>query len=84
MHCPACRHKKTRIIRTQPDAEFSARDLVRQCRNPACLAVFTSREALVSVLENSSNTEVVRALASRIDALAPEARSSLFKIIQVE
>ena len=82
MHCPACQHKKTRIIRTQPDAEFSARDLVRQCRNPACLAVFTSREAVVSLLEKSQDAEIVREMAARVGSLSAGTREALLKLLQ--
>jgi transcriptional regulator NrdR family protein len=82
MHCPACRHKKSRIIRTQPDTEFSARDLVRQCRNPACLAVFTSREALVSLLEKSQDGEIVKEMAARVGSLSADTRQALLKLLQ--
>jgi transcriptional regulator NrdR family protein len=82
MHCPACRHKKSRIIRTQPDSEFSARDLVRQCRNPVCLAVFTSREALVSLLEKSQDGEIVKEMAARVGSLSADTRQALLKLLQ--
>jgi transcriptional regulator NrdR family protein len=82
MHCPACRHKKSRIIRTQPDTELSARDLVRQCRNPACLAVFTSREALVSLLEKSQDGEIVKEMAARVGSLSAGSHEALLKLLQ--
>ena len=82
MHCPACRHKKSRIIRTQPDTEFSARDLVRQCRNPTCLAVFTSREALVSVMEKPQDGAFLKELAARIGTRSAGSREALLKLLQ--
>jgi len=81
MHCPACGHKKTRIIRTEPDAEFPARDLVRQCRNPACLTVFTSREALVSVIEKSTDGEMLKEMAARVGSMSPGTREALLKLL---
>ena len=83
MHCPKCDHKKSRIIRTRPDPEFPSVDLVRQCKAPGCLTIFTSREALVSIIEDSQEREIIKALASRIDALSPHARHDLMKLLQV-
>ncbi len=81
MHCPACKHKRTRVLRTRPDAEFPARDLVRQCRNPACGTIFTCREALVSVMEAPQDREVVKEMAARIEALPESAREALFNLV---
>ena len=82
MHCPKCDFKKTRIIRTRPDPEFPSVDLVRQCKAPGCLTVFTSREAVISIIENSQDREVIKALAHRIEALPPTARADLLKLLK--
>ena len=82
MHCPKCDNKKTRIIRTRPDTEFPSVDLVRQCKNPGCLTVFTSRESVISVIENSQDKEIIKALANRIESLNPHARADLLKLLK--
>ena len=82
MRCPTCQHKKTAIIRTRPDPDSESTDHVRQCRNPACLAVFTSREALVSLLEKSQDGEIVKEMAARIGSLSAGTRQALLKLLQ--
>ena len=83
MRCPTCNHQKTRIIRTRPDPEFDSTDLVRQCKNPGCLSVFTSRESVISVIENSQDQHILLELVSRIQKLHPNVRDHLMKLIQV-
>ena len=83
MRCPTCNHIKTRIIRTRPDPEFDSTDLVRQCKQPGCLTVFTSRESVISVIENSLDKHILMDLASRISKLPDHARQDLLKLIQV-
>ena len=83
MHCPKCDHKKSRIIRTRPDPEFPCVDLVRQCKAPGCLAIFTSRESVISIIEDYQEREIIKALATRIESLPPHARTDLMKLIQV-
>ena len=68
----------------RPDPDCQAADLVRQCKNPGCLTVFTSREAVVSVIENSRDVEIVKALASRIEALPADSREALVKLLLAE
>ena len=82
MRCPSCQNKKTRIIRTRPDPDAQATDLVRQCKEPGCLTVFTSREAIISVIENSEDGHILMTLASRINALSDGSRQMLLKLIQ--
>ena len=79
MRCPACNHIRTRIIRTRPDPDSAASDLVRQCKSPGCLTVFTSREAVISVIENSQDVHILQELASRIAALPAASRETLLK-----
>ena len=79
MRCPTCQYKKTRIIRTRPDSE--ATDHVRQCKNPACLAICNSRESVINVIDLSQDREILRALASRISALPDSSRDALLKLI---
>jgi hypothetical protein len=55
---------------------------VGQCRNPACLAVFTSREALVSLLEKSQDGEIVKEMAARVGSLSAGSREALLKLLQ--
>ena len=76
MGCPNGRHKRTRIIRARPDPEIPTTDPVRQRKNLECLAVFTSREAVVSIIENSKDREILKALASRIEALPTDSRDA--------
>jgi transcriptional regulator NrdR family protein len=82
MRCPKCNFGRTRIIRTRPDPEFPCTDLVRQCKSPGCLAVFTSREAVVSVIEDSQDAKILTALAARIDALPAESRKTLLEMVR--
>ena len=81
MGCPKCRHKRTRIIRARPDPEIPTTDPVRQCKNLECLAVFNSREAVVSIVENSKDREIFKALASRIEAQPADSRDALVKML---
>ena len=81
MRCPTCNHPRSRILRTRPDPDSQASDLVRQCKSPGCLTVFTSREAVISVIENSRDVEIVKALASRIEALPMDSRQALVKLL---
>ena len=83
MRCPSCNHIRTRIIRTRPDPESDASDLVRQCKETSCLTVFTSREAVISVVQNSQDRHILMDLAARIAKLPDTARAELVKLIQV-
>jgi hypothetical protein len=38
---------------------------VRQCRNPAWLAIFNSRESVINVIDLITDREIVTALARR-------------------
>ena len=82
MRCPKCQQSKSRVIRTRPDPHSDATDLVRQCKNPGCLAVYTSREALVSVIEDSEDVHIVHELAARIAALPAASRELLFRMVE--
>ena len=84
MRCPSCNHIRTRIIRTRPDPDSDASDLVRQCKAPACLTVFTSHEAVISVIENSQDKHILMDLAARIAKLPDTARAELAKLIQMD
>ena len=64
MRCPTCNYKKTTIIRTRPDPDSESTDHVRQCRNPACLAIFNSRETVINTIDLSTDREIVTTLAS--------------------
>ena len=81
MRCPTCQHKKTAIIRTRPDPDSDSTDHVRQCRNPACLTIFNSRESVINVIDFSDDREIVTALASRIGGLSGASREALLKLI---
>ena len=81
MRCPTCQHKKTSIIRTRPDPDSESTDHVRQCRNPACLAIFNSRESVINVIDLSTDREILTTLASRISALPESSRDALLKLI---
>lgn len=81
MRCPTCQHRKTAIIRTRPDPDAESTDHVRQCRNPACLTIFNSRESVINVIDFSDDREIVTALASRISALSEPSREAPFKLI---
>ena len=81
MRCPTCQHKKTSIIRTRPDPDSESTDHVRQCKNPACLTLFNSRESVINVIDFSDDREIVTALASRISALSESSRETLLKLI---
>jgi len=81
MRCPTCQHKKTTIIRTRPDPDSESTDHVRQCRNPACLTIFNSRESVINVIDLSQDREILHALASRITALPESSREALLKLI---
>jgi len=83
MRCPTCNHTRTRILRTRPDPDSQAADLVRQCKSPGCLTVFTSREAVVSLLEKSQDGEIVREMAARVGSLSAGTREALLKLLQV-
>ena len=81
MECPACHHKKTRIIRTRPDPEFGSTEKVRQCKNFACLQTFTSNETVLSIIEVSQHQSVVLELVSKFDALPPKTQDVLIEMI---
>ena len=68
------------IILVRRDHEFAAIDHVRRCKNPFCPDVFTSREALLSLIEG--NVHIVQELASRIAALPDASRKLLLQLIQ--
>jgi transcriptional regulator NrdR family protein len=84
MRCPTCKLKKTTIIRTRPDPDNESTDHVRQCRNPACLAIFNSRETVINVIDFSDDREIVTALASRISALPDGSREALLKLVMAQ
>ena len=81
MRCPTCQHPRTRIIRTRPDPENDATDHVRQCKSPSCLAIFNSRESIISVIADSADGNILLQLASRITGLSTGSREALFKLI---
>ncbi len=81
MRCPKCQHKRTRIIRARPDPDYPTTDLVRQCKNIPCLAVFTSREAMVSIIEGSKDQDILKEIAARIEALPADERDALVKML---
>jgi transcriptional regulator NrdR family protein len=81
MECPACHHPKTRVIRTRPDREFGSTEKVRQCKNVACLQIFTSNETVLALIEGSQDQRVVLELVSKFDALSPKTQDTLLEMI---
>jgi len=81
MRCPTCQRRKAAIIRTRPDPVAESTDQVRQCRNPACLTIFNSRESVINGIDFSDDREIVTALASRISALSETSREAPPKLI---
>ena len=64
-----------------PGPEYLSTNLVRQCKNPGCLTVFTTREAVISIIENSKDREILQELAARIEAFPADFREVLVKIL---
>lgn len=68
---------RTRNLRTRPDPHSDTSDLVRKCLNPARLAVFTSCEAPVSVMEKPQEGAFDKELAARIGTMSADSREAL-------
>ena len=58
-------------------------DLVRLCKAPDCLPVFSSRQAVISVIDNSKDKQVLIDLAARIAKLPNLDWAELTKLIQL-
>ncbi|HEX7926284.1 MAG TPA: hypothetical protein VF678_01760 [bacterium] len=80
--CPRCQSQRTRVIRTTPDREFPAADVIRQCRKPECGAIFSTHEALVEIFEKPSDAQLMRGIESLVDQLSPAARKSARSLIE--
>ncbi|MBI4081683.1 MAG: hypothetical protein HY423_03640 [Candidatus Lambdaproteobacteria bacterium] len=74
-----CRSRRPHRFRP-PDA--ASTDLVRECGKPSCFAAFTSREAVISVIEDSADGHSLLDRAACRQTLSPAARAGLLKLIQ--